>query len=169
MEETKSNQETMEGTSDDGLNPNLQMDQKPTTDELVRIDSECLSSIINHSEKMDHHRTKPQDQVFHQSYPRVTNSFGAVELDFSTYNNHQNFGSGDGGSGSGGGVSLTLGLQQHGGNNGGGGSSLFYPRDHIDDCQTEVGQYSSLLEGDQGQNLPYRNLMGAQLLHDLAG
>jgi hypothetical protein len=44
-------------------------------------------------------------------------------------------------------------------------SSLFYPRDHTEDCQPV--QYS-LLDGE-GQNLPYRNLMGAQLLHDLAG
>ncbi|XP_076883758.1 homeobox protein BEL1 homolog [Bidens hawaiensis] len=164
MEEVKANQETMEGASD-GFNPDPQPDQKPTANELVRIDSECLSSIINHPEKMDHHLTKTQDHDFHHGLPRVSNSLGAVELDFSAYNNHHNFG--------GGGVSLTLGLQQHGGRDGDGGgdvgvNSLFYPRDHVEDCQTSV-QYSSLLEGDQGQNLPYRNLMGAQLLHDLAG
>ncbi|KAD1612192.1 hypothetical protein E3N88_42555 [Mikania micrantha] len=80
----------------------------------------------------------------------------------------------------GGGVSLNLGLEQHvsrnGGSGGGGGDggasgsgvSLYYPRDHMEDCQTAI-QYSSLLEGEQGPNLPYRNLMGAQLLHDLAG
>ncbi|XP_076882696.1 homeobox protein BEL1 homolog [Bidens hawaiensis] len=168
MEEVKANQETMEGTSD-GFNPDLQPDQKPTANELVQIDSECLSSIINHPEKMDHHLTKAQDHDFHHGLPRASNSFGAVELDFSAYNNHHNFGGGDGGGG--GGVSLTLGLQQHGGKDGGGDvgvNSLFYPRDHMEDCQTSV-QYASLLEGDQGQNLPYRNLMGAQLLHDLAG
>ncbi|KAK1436256.1 hypothetical protein QVD17_02035 [Tagetes erecta] len=163
MEEIKTNQETtMEGSSD-GFNPNPPQtdDQKPTAEELVRIDSECLSSIINHSEKMDHHLTnKTQDHDFNQSFTRVTNSFGAVELDFSTYNNHNNFG--------GGGVSLTLGLQQHGGGDGGAGAAgLFYPRDNIETSSSV--QYSSLLEGDQGQNLPYRNLMGAQLLHDLAG
>nr|GEX95102.1 homeobox protein BEL1 homolog [Tanacetum cinerariifolium] len=142
--------------------------------------SECLSSIINHSEKMDHisHSKTLDHSDFHHNYPRITNSFGAVELDFSAYNNH-NFGGGDGS----GGVSLTLGLQQHGGSSAGDGgvgdgvslafssasqSALFYPRDNIDDCQPAV-QYSSLLEGDQGRNLPYRNLMGAQLLHDLAG
>ncbi|KAM0046234.1 putative transcription factor Homeodomain-TALE-BEL family [Helianthus debilis subsp. tardiflorus] len=176
MEEIKTNQDqTMEGTSD-GLNPNPEPDQKPTAEELVRIDSECLSSIINHPEKMDQRLTKTQDHDFNQGFPRVTNSFGAVELDFSTYNNPHNFGGGGGG-----GVSLTLGLQQHGGDRGGGSggggvslafsptqNSLFYPRDHMEDCQTSV-QYSSLLEGDQEQNLPYRNLMGAQLLHDLAG
>ncbi|XP_071708225.1 homeobox protein BEL1 homolog [Rutidosis leptorrhynchoides] len=167
MEETKTNQE--EGTSDE-LNENLLIDQKPTADELVRIDSECLSSIINHPENVDHHH-----HHLHHTYHRVTNSFGAVDLDISTYNNsNNNHGGGD--------VSLTLGLQQHGtsGNGGVGGSgvslafsttsqsSLFYPRDHMEEGQTPV-QYSSLLEGDQGQNLPYRNLMGAQLLHDLAG
>ncbi|KAD4384667.1 hypothetical protein E3N88_24835 [Mikania micrantha] len=178
MEEIKTNQETtMEGTSD-GFNPNQQTDQKPTADELVRIDSECLSSIINHPEKMDHPITKTQDHDFHHTFPRVTNSFGAVELNFSTYNNQHSL-VGGGGSG-GGGVSLTLGLQQHGGGGGDGGggvslgfsptsqNSLFYPRDHMEECQTS-NQYSSLLESDQGQNLPYRNLMGAQLLHDLAG
>ncbi|GJT98074.1 homeobox protein BEL1 [Tanacetum coccineum] len=179
VEETKGNQEIMESTSD-GFNPNSQTDQKPTIDELVRIDSECLSSIINHPEKMDHisHSKTLDHSDFQNNYPRITNSFGAVELDFSAYNNH-NFGGGDGS----GGVSLTLGLQQHGGSSAGDGgvgdgvslafssasqSALFYPRDNIDDCQPAV-QYSSLLEGDQGHNLPYRNLMGAQLLHDLAG
>ena len=105
----------------------------------------------------------------------VIDTFGAIDLDFSSYNHHrssvpypnenvhQNFatgtGIGTGGGNGGGGVSLTLGLQQHGG-------SLFYPRDSdMDDCQPV--QFS-LLDGE-GQNLPYRNLMGAQLLHDLAG
>ncbi|KAJ9555135.1 hypothetical protein OSB04_009749 [Centaurea solstitialis] len=101
VEETKTNQEAMEGTSDGfNPNPNPQMDQKPTADELVRIDSECLSSIINHPEKMDHvHRTKTQDHDFNQNFCRVTNSFGAVELDFSSYNNHHNNFGGDGGGG----------------------------------------------------------------------
>ncbi|KAK9079627.1 hypothetical protein SSX86_001300 [Deinandra increscens subsp. villosa] len=173
MEEIKT-ETTIEA---DEFNPNAQTDQKPTADELVRIDSECLSSIINHPEKMDHHHHHHQD-FHHSNFPRVTNSFGAVELDFSTYNQHHSF------SGGGGGVSLTLGLQQHGEGEGEGGggdggvslafppttsqSSLFYPRDNMEECQTSV-QYSSLLEGDQGQNLPYRNLMGAQLLHDFAG
>ncbi|KAK9076670.1 hypothetical protein SSX86_005004 [Deinandra increscens subsp. villosa] len=144
-------------------------EQKPSVDQLIRRDSDCLSSIINHH---DQHTTKTNDLAFHQSFPRVSaDSFGAVELDFSAYNH--NFGGG--GEGDGGGVSLNLGLQQHagggsGGNGGGGGVSLYYPRDHmVEDCQTAL-QYSSVLEGDhQGQNLPYRNLMGAQLLHDLAG
>lgn len=71
-------------------------------------------------------------------------SFGAVDLDFS-YNHGGN------------GVSLTLGLQQQ---------SLLFSREHIDDDRPV--QFSMLGE-DQGQSLPYRNLMGAQLLHDLGG
>ncbi|KAI7735898.1 hypothetical protein M8C21_007394, partial [Ambrosia artemisiifolia] len=174
MEEMKTNQLTMEG-SVCGFDQNPQMDQKPTADELVRVDTECLSSIINHNEKMDLH--KIQDHDLHHGFPRVTNSFGTVEMDFSTLNNHYN----NIGGGGGGGVSLTLGLHQHDGHNGGDGGggvslgfspithgSMFYHHDHMEDCPTSV-HYSSLLGGDQGQNLPYRDLMGAQLLHDLAG
>ncbi|KAJ0913902.1 putative transcription factor Homeodomain-TALE-BEL family [Helianthus annuus] len=177
MEETKDNEhENNEGVTDrfnaatDENTTITKVEQKPTVDQLIRRDSDCLSSIINHH---DHNTTKTLDRTFHQSFPRVSaDSFGAVELDFSAYNH--NFGGN--GAGGGGGVSLNLGLQQHasgggggGGGEGGGGVSLYYPRDHMEDCQTAV-QYSSLLEGDQGQNLPYRNLMGAQLLHDnLAG
>ncbi|XP_038874271.1 homeobox protein BEL1 homolog [Benincasa hispida] len=177
-------------------------DQKPTPDQLLRIDSECLSSIIsNNSEKNDHSRTMKTMQNHHghhihenhdHSFGRVVgDAFGTVELDFSSYNHH----TGSGGvsypnnnnnnnqhfnNGSGGGVSLTLGLQQHAavGGNGNGGvsiafspaaaaaqSSLFFTRDHMEECPPV--QYS-LLDGET-QNLPYRNLMGAQLLHDLAG
>lgn len=150
-----------------------QDDQKPTADQLVRIDSECLSSIINNPEKNDTTTSKNQlqDQELQGTFGRVTDTFGAIELDFSSYN--QNL---VGGSGGGGSVSLTLGLQQHGGGGGGGVSlafssaasqnSLFYGREHIEDCPPSV-QYSLL--DNEGQNLPYRNLMGAQLLHDLAG
>lgn len=83
----------------------------------------------------------------------------------------------------GGSVSLTLGLQQQGGSGMGLAAAfspsstaasssagppppLFYTRpDQIEDCQTVP---YPLLESE-GQNLPYRNLIGAQLLHDLAG
>ncbi|KAI3727659.1 hypothetical protein L6452_16277 [Arctium lappa] len=176
MEETKENDHDNNdqlGVQDRSFNVAIdedttipQLEQKPTVDQLIRRDSECLSSIINHQDI--HHTNKTLDQDFHHNFARVSSdSFGAVELDFSAYNH--NFG-GSSSSTGGGGVSLTLGLQQHagGGGGGGGGVSLFYSRDHMEDCQTAV-QYSSLLEGDQGQNLPYRNLMGAQLLHDLAG
>ncbi|XP_076961145.1 homeobox protein BEL1 homolog, partial [Bidens hawaiensis] len=172
MEETKdnnnNNHENNQGASvrfNATVNKNTvlitQMEQKPTVDQLIRRDSDCLSSIINHH---DHHVTKSLSHDFHHSLSRAsTDSFGAVELDFSAYNH--NFGNNSGGSRSSN-VSLTLGLQQDAG--GGDGVSLYYPRDNMEDCQTAI-QYSSLLEGDQGQNLPNRNLMGVQLLHDLAG
>lgn len=189
MEETKeqdmiSNNNNMDGFTMDHLgddnsrlnrNPSCSStrpeDRKPTQDQLVRIDSECLSSIITNTDKNDHHsdrtsKTTFQNHHIHQSFGRVSDSFGSMELDFSSYNPNHNFNAG------GGGVSLTLGLQQHGGSGGvslafspASQTSLFYPRDHIDDCQPV--QYS-LLDGE-AQNLPYRNLMGAQLLHDLAG
>ncbi|KAM7525789.1 hypothetical protein LguiA_015691 [Lonicera macranthoides] len=192
IEETKDQQDNMsfsdgiEALNDNNLahqNPNHHQsraateDQKPTQDQLVRIDSECLSSIINHPDKNTKIPKNPQNNInhHHDFHHQNFGSFGAVELDFSSYNHHsagggvvENYGGSGGG---GGGVSLTLGLQQHGV----GGvnlafsptsqSSLFYGgRDHIEDCQPV--QYS-LLDGE-GQNLPYRNLMGAQLLHDLA-
>ncbi|KAK7399181.1 hypothetical protein VNO78_10358 [Psophocarpus tetragonolobus] len=85
-------------------------------------------------------------------------AFGSVELDFSSYTQSPSA------------VSLTLGLQQHGESGVSlafpppSQSSIFYPRDQDQDhCQTL--QYS-LLDA-QGQNMPYRNLMGTQLLHDL--
>lgn len=140
-------------------------DQKPNPDHLVGIDSDCLSSIINNTKKIHtkNSKTLPYDQPhYHNNFGRFnTDSFGNMEL---------NFGDNGGGNG-GGGVSLTLGLQQH---EGGGvslafstasasQSSLLYPRDHVEDCQTV---HYSFLDGEQGQNLPYRNLMGAQLLHE---
>ena len=186
-------------------------DQKPTPDQLVRIDSETLSSVVINPDKSPMSRSgsssKTALQNHHQQIQRQQNfgrfgemSFGSSmqELDFSSYNqpgqsaaavlygnhdhnnaNEMGFSGGGGGGSGGGGVSLTLGLQQHagGGSHHHGGvslafsphasqSSIFYPRaDHIDECQPTV-QYS-LLDGE-GQNLPYRNLMGAQLLHDLA-
>lgn len=142
-------------------------DEKPR---LVRINSECVSSIINNQ---DH-----KNEANKNMNPQLANdTFGSVDIDFSSYHSsdmvaayttsdhNHNF---HGGSG----VSLTLGLQQHGGN----GVSLafpsttqtpmFYTRD--DDHIEEPVQYS-LLDGDQGTNImPYRNLMGTQLLHDLA-
>ncbi|BAU00582.1 hypothetical protein LR48_Vigan401s000800 [Vigna angularis] len=135
-------------------------DQKPS---LLRIDSECASSIINNHTIDNKNDPKSQEQCF-----------GSVELDFSSYT-HQSpgmvsFGSNDQSGNSQSGVSLTLGLQQHGVSLAfppPSQSSLYYanPRDQIEDCQPV--QYS-LLDAE-GQNLPYRNLMGAQLLHDLAG
>lgn len=180
---------------DNGGRPNqnipLITDQKPTPDQLVRVDSECLSSIITSpdhennarnstSGKTVHHQNQLHLHHHQQSFGAAYGT-GAIELDFSSYTaatgGSSNYGStnnqhGNNQSFNGGGVSLTLGLQQHAGHGNGvslafspaaaSQSSLFYPRDHVGD------QYS-VLDGDQGQHLPYRNLMGAQLLHDLAG
>ncbi|CAN1300599.1 Homeobox protein BEL1 homolog, partial [Linum perenne] len=216
IEETKDNEEVdiqnlmMMQSSSDGattshhdhhhhLQPNnnylSSTEQKPTHDQLVRIDSDCLSSII--SPNPDHKTDwRIQDSKGHPSSQQHQGfgTFGAVELDFSSSNyNHHHHDQTAGQAGVSydhhlhrqmqGGVSLTLGLQQHGlglisstsqSNN------IFFQRDHQNDddggdqdCQQV--QYSSLLDGldDQGggvQNLPYRNLMdGHQLLHDLAG
>ncbi|MCD7472721.1 hypothetical protein HAX54_014050 [Datura stramonium] len=177
-----------------GMNQNnpqshIDQDQKPN---LVRIDSECISSIItNHPHEKnetnknglqhDHHHQVQNYGVLLRGGDHHHQSFGAIELDFSSYNQNSSganiaYGSTTNESvqhnNLGGGVSLTLGLQQHGGSHGSMGlstfsqashqSSLFY---HRDDDQV---QYSSLLDSEN-QNLPYRNLMGAQLLHDLAG
>lgn len=148
----------------------LAEDQKPTPGQILN-DSDSLSSIVNSS----HHRTDARDPTsgknisYHDArrhghpVPRAEN-FGVVDLDFTSYGecSNPNFG---------GGVSLTLGLQQH---NGGGMNlsfspasqhSLLFSREHMEDCQP--GQFS-ILDGD-AQNLPYRNLIEAQLLHDLAG
>lgn len=193
VEETKEHEHNMHGNNspEDGV-PNLDHDNnaedrlmnemnqhnedhKPTQDQLVRIDSECLSSIINHPEKNEskHFQDQLQQHQQHQQQPqhhtfgRIADTFGAVELDFSSYNHQNNFSGGGGG----GGVSLTLGLQQHGGVafSPASQSSLYYPREQIENCQQVQVQYSSLLDAGEAQNLPYRNLMGAQLLHDLAG
>ncbi|XP_019170000.1 PREDICTED: homeobox protein BEL1 homolog [Ipomoea nil] len=161
LEEVKE-QDNIMGSSDgsraavDGGSGRERLDKKPN---VVRLDSECISSLINIPAKAggDHHQ------------------FGAVELDFSPYTHNSGgavgYRPGERKTGGGGGVSLTLGLQQHGGSGIGlafsptSQNSLFYPRDQIGDCPPV--QYS-LLDGE-GQNLPYRNLMGSQLLHDLAG
>ncbi|KAF9689310.1 hypothetical protein SADUNF_Sadunf01G0078900 [Salix dunnii] len=189
LEETKEQDNSM-ASSDGvtGLDENINRrpnqnpsstDQKPTPDQLIRIDSECLSSIISNPDKNDTNNSTKTFQSHHMQHQQQNfGNFGAMELDFSSYNHHTAAGASyandsvDNQNFNGGGVSLTLGLQQHGGSGGvslafshASQSSLFYPRDHIEDCQQV--QYS-LLDGE-GQNLPYRNLMGAQLLHDLAG
>ncbi|XVE64797.1 hypothetical protein DITRI_Ditri07aG0130700 [Diplodiscus trichospermus] len=150
-------------------------DQKPTPDKLVRVYSDCLSSVITNPDRNDAKKAKTlQNDNLHQQ--QSFGAYGAMESDFSSYGHHTVDGISYGRdhnanqSFNGGGVSLTLGLQQRGGNgvslafSPASQSSLFYPRDHIGDCQPI--QYS-LLDGE-GHNLPYRNLMGAQLLHDLA-
>ncbi|XP_077248184.1 homeobox protein BEL1 homolog [Tasmannia lanceolata] len=148
-------------------------DQKPTPEQLVH-DSESLSSIILNNKNPDKRNPKAGKGENHHNPHQLlfdkTENFGAIDLDFSSYSHaastvtYTN-------SGGHGGESLTLGLQQHGG---GGVSlsfspvsqnSLFFSRQHMEECQPI--QYS-ILDGEN-QNLPYRNFMGAQLLHDLAG
>ncbi|GAA0158308.1 homeodomain transcription factor [Lithospermum erythrorhizon] len=171
----------------------LDDDHKPSLDQLVRIDSECLSSIINTNmdeNKNDGKNGKSILQQESEHHQPNKNLSGSMEFDFTLYNHHHSttneiqFGDNEnahhnhqqnyGGSGNGNGISLTLGLQQHGGSgvslafpSASHQSSLFYSRDHIEDCP-QVPQYS-LLDNHESQNFLYRNLMGAQLLHDLAG
>ncbi|XP_008796900.2 homeobox protein BEL1 homolog [Phoenix dactylifera] len=172
MEETKEqNSQSSNATTgqqdDANPNPNLNpgLDQKPAPVQLLN-DSDSLSSIINSSHHSDQKNTmnakasrdhNPQHQV-----PRAE-SFGVSNLDFSY--------SGCGSRNLGSGVSLTLGLQQH---SGGGMSlsfspssqhSLLFSGEHVDDGQQV--QFA-ILDGE-AQTVPYRNMMGAQLLHDLAG
>ncbi|KAG4171777.1 hypothetical protein ERO13_A12G234500v2 [Gossypium hirsutum] len=197
LEETKEHENNMDssdnggtdGGDDNNNNGRLNIplaDQKPTPDQLVRVDSECLSSIITTNPEKNDGKSgtktlENQHLHHHHHHHHQQQSFGtygatAMELDFASYGDHtagggvpyhnanQSFNGG-------GGVSLTLGLQQHGGSgvslafSPATQTSLFYPRDHIEDCQPV--QYSLL--DNEGQHLPYRNLMGAQLLHDLAG
>ncbi|XP_042036647.1 homeobox protein BEL1 homolog [Salvia splendens] len=131
-------------------------DTKPSHEQLVRSDSEYLSSIINNDPK--------KGKTLQNEQHHFGDSYGAMELDFSSYST--------------GSVSLTLGLHQRREGEGEGGglslafaapaqSSLFYPRDQnqMEECQTAP---FSILDSEN-QSLQYRNLMGAQLLHDLAG
>ncbi|OIW19828.1 hypothetical protein TanjilG_24541 [Lupinus angustifolius] len=136
---------------------------------LLPIDSECVSSIINNH---DHLQNDPNNCIS----PNEP-CFGSMELDFSSYTHHydhnvnQVINTSSGGSCSG--VSLTLGLQQH--DESGISlafppaiqSSMFYATDQIDEeCQPV---HYSLLDGETQSNMPYRNLMGSQLFHDLVG
>ncbi|KAL8064150.1 hypothetical protein ABFX02_01G072500 [Erythranthe guttata] len=157
-------------------------DLKPSHDQLVRMDSECLSSIINNNNEAKRNKGGAAAAVQNEQHHQINPSFGrvigdsygsaAMELDFSSYSHHS---SGGGstvhyGGGGGGGVSLTLGLHQHGGGGVGLGTtqnSLFYGG-RSEQMVEDNNQYT-LLDGGENQNLPYRNLMGAQLLHDLAG
>ncbi|KAE9612886.1 hypothetical protein Lal_00027356 [Lupinus albus] len=207
IEEVKEHENDMTNSLEGGTHPdtedNVQNQLHPSSiieeqKPILRIDTECASSIINNhntnNNKNDptknmtrslynQHHMNPQDHLRIFS-PNSIDTFGSMELDFSSYNHHhsssmvpytasnnQNANLGFNNDGSSG-VSLTLGLQQHGES----GvslafpstthqSSLFYTRDPNEDCQTV--EYSFL--DCQGQNLQYRNLMGAQLLHDLAG
>ncbi|GER33050.1 Bel1 homeotic protein [Striga asiatica] len=146
LEELKEeNPQNDEGPS---VNHNRPEDQKPTDDQLGRVDPGSLSSVIGRSKQ-----------------PLQSPEFGRVGPTGDA------FGFGFPPSHGGGGVSLTLGLHQHGNlpfsplPQG----AMFYGREQgMEECQVTV-QYSSTLLDGESQNPPYRNLMGAQLLHDLAG
>ncbi|XP_020581567.1 homeobox protein BEL1 homolog [Phalaenopsis equestris] len=84
----------------------------------------------------------------HHHNPNIGNpsqTYGILETDFGSYH---------------GGHELTLSLQQH-------ERPLLFTRELAIGDEGDEVQFS-ILEGET-QNIPYRNLMGAQLLHDLAG
>ncbi|XAR55082.1 hypothetical protein NMG60_11030464 [Bertholletia excelsa] len=171
IEETKEqdNMASAENTGRPTVDPRNQPDeQNPISGHLVRVDSECLSSVINNPAKSDtiHVKMPPNQQPYIDFRPHHNGASGGRELDILPHNHHE------GGSGLRRSVSLTLGLQGHGGNgvslafSPATQNSLFYSRDQIENFPM-VDQYSLL--GNEGQNLPYRKLMEAQLLHDLTG
>lgn len=140
----------------------MMIDNKPDPNQIIRVEPESLSSIV----------TNPTSKTGHKNNSNQgTSSFGST-FDFSLYGNQAVTYAGEGGTR--GDVSLTLGLQRNDGNGGvslalspvtAHGGPLYYSRDHMEEGTV---QYSaSMLDGDQVQNLPYRNLMGAQLLHDI--
>ncbi|XP_026661887.1 homeobox protein BEL1 homolog [Phoenix dactylifera] len=144
-------------------NHNSSLSQKPAPGQLLN-DSDSLSSIINGSHRSDGKNTVNAEASQRHNPQQQAENFGVVELDISSYGScgNQNLR---------GGVSLTLGLQQ---NSGAGKTlsfspasqhSLLFSREHIDDGQQ---LQFAILDGE-ARTLPYRNVMGAQLLHDLAG
>ncbi|PKA60422.1 Homeobox protein BEL1 like [Apostasia shenzhenica] len=157
VEETKEHEEDEEVDRNPNPNPNSSFsidrtaEQKPLPGDLFS-DPESLSSIINAG--AGHHPGRREE------------NFGTVDIDFSSFNGCRNGGNG---------VTLTLGLQQHAGGGGSGGMGfslsaanqppLYYRGQTPEECQPV--QFS-VIDGEV-QALPYRNLMGAQLLHDLAG
>ncbi|MED6191474.1 hypothetical protein PIB30_000574 [Stylosanthes scabra] len=145
-------------------------DHKPR---LLRIDSECMSSIINNN----HNNPQQDEEEEYLGRGVVADTFGSVEIDFSSSSSsypHNN-------AVTGGAVSLTLGLQQHAGN---GVSLAFPPQTHHHHHDAEASMFYSsrdhmiiepvhysLLDAEP-QTISYsRNFMGSgtQLLHDLAG
>ncbi|XXG76549.1 hypothetical protein AAC387_Pa08g0877 [Persea americana] len=142
------------------------IDQKPSPDEQVH-DPDYLSAIIGNSDKREREVGKG---IQHQQ----AENFGMVDLDFSSYSHAPTstvtYSNGDcAHPGFGNTVSLTLGLQRSGGGislsfSPDSQHSLFFSRQEMEECPPM--QYS-ILDGET-QNLPYRNLMGEQLLHDLA-
>ncbi|CAL9071226.1 unnamed protein product [Musa textilis] len=127
-------------------NPNsdLGFDQKPLPVQPL-VDSESLSSIINSG----HHSDETLRQYRQQHHRHV----GDLGFPYSSSSSST-------------GVSLTLGLQHHSGE----GMSLsllhdsqLFSADHVDDDQ----QVHFSISDGEAVNLPYRDLMGAQLLQDM--
>ncbi|XP_010441306.1 PREDICTED: homeobox protein BEL1 homolog isoform X1 [Camelina sativa] len=159
-------EETRGEQMDITTNP-MMIDTKPDPNQIIGVEPESLSSIVTNP-------TSKTGLKALNSNQHATTSYGS-NFDFSLYGNQAVTYAGEGGPR--GDVSLTLGLQQRNDGNGGvslalspvtaqGGQLYYGSRDHID--QEGPVQYSaSMLDDDQVQNLPYRNLMGAQLLHDI--
>ncbi|RWW37507.1 hypothetical protein BHE74_00057358 [Ensete ventricosum] len=130
-------------------NPNsdLIFDQKPLPVQQPLLDSESLSSIIINSSHHHHHHSDHQYQQQHHRH------VGDLRFPYSSSSSST-------------GVSLTLGLQHHSG----GGMSLsllhdsqLFSADHVDDDR----QVHFSISDGEAVNLPYRDLMGAQLLQDM--
>ncbi|URD97098.1 POX [Musa troglodytarum] len=148
--------------------PNSTLEQKPLPVQFLD-DSESLSSIISSSHHDDQNHSfsskalLQQSQQQHQHQKQITGAenFSVVDFDFSSGSYaSDNLRSS---------VSLTLGLQQQ---SKGGMSSSFsaasqqshlFARQHAGHGQ-HVG--FSMVDGEEGQPLPSRNLMGIQMLHD---
>ncbi|XP_072995017.1 homeobox protein BEL1 homolog [Typha latifolia] len=148
-----------QGSTNKNPNPNSNpaFEKKPAPAQLS-ANCDSLSSIINSGSNINNKNIHNVQR---------TDNFGAVaDMDFPSYRTTTYDDRNLGGSGF-----LSLGLQQ----NGGGGMSLSYAPpsqnsflvsgEHLDGGQS--AQFS-ILDGEE-QTLPYRNLMGVQLLHDLAG
>ncbi|RWW55367.1 hypothetical protein BHE74_00038002 [Ensete ventricosum] len=150
-------------SNDRNPKPNSTLERKPLPVQLLD-DAESLSSIINSSHHDDQNHSFGSRTLLQQSRQQISGveNFGVVDFDFSSGSY-----AGDNLRSS---VSLTLGLQQQ--SKGGMSSSfsaasqqslLFARQQHAGHGQ-QVG--FSMADGKEGQPLPYRNLMGIQMLHD---
>ncbi|KAJ4784792.1 BEL1-like homeodomain 2 [Rhynchospora pubera] len=155
--------------SNSNPNPSLDMgsgstelhavDEKPTPTQLHH-DPGSLSSIFNSSR----HRSNGTDHNGHG------HNYGMMDMNFSTYNNNNNTNN----QGYGSGVSLTLGLQQHsrGATNLSfslaSQNSLLYSGVTQEPIEDVPPSQFSIVDGE-GQSIHFRNMVGAHLLHDLAG
>lgn len=150
------------GFSANTSNPTLE-DQKPDYDSLYSV----VNGTSNYNR--EHNYQFPISAATHDTW-----SYGAGNGSSTT---------GTGG-GFGNGVSLTLGLKQHNDNNiqfGPPDPAFFFPRSSDVEQQEQrdpphIGQFTTggnmdeggdVGDGRQNLQIPYRNMMGAQLLHDL--